>query len=389
MPTAAVIGSGFIGQVHIEALQRIGVRVKALCGSDNARPVAAKFAIPDLHLDYDYRPILADPEIDVVHITSPNRFHHQASLDCIAAGKHVVCEKPLAMNSRETAEIVAAAKASDRVFAVNYNVRFYPLMLQLRKMIAAGELGRIIHVNGSYLQDWLLLDTDFNWRLLPDDGGKLRAVGDIGTHWMDLVSFVMGDRIAEVWAELQIHHQTRKRPTGPVQTFTTEADTSQYAPYPVETEDFANILLRFGCGAVGNLAVSQVAAGRMNCIRVEIYGTEKSIEWCSERPNEMLVSRRGSRNEVLHRDQSLLDPDILPYVDLPPGHNEGFGDTFKMLYRNVYAAIADRENTERFYADAAEGHHELAICDAILEANRTGQWTPVGAGRKTDRNQES
>lgn len=374
--TAGVIGSGFIGQVHIEALIRNNVRVKALCGSERARPVAEKWSIPDLHLDYDHQPMMDDPEIDVVHITSPNNQHLQACLDALAAGKHVVCEKPLAMTADETKQIAQAAAQSDRIFAVNYNVRYYPLMLHLRQMIARGELGRIIHLNGSYFQDWLLFDTDFNWRLLPEEGGKLRAVGDIGTHWMDLASFVTGLKAERVWARLHIHHQTRRRPKGPVQTFTTKQDSSQYEPYQVETEDFANIILDYGQGAIGNLAVSQVAAGRKNCIRLEVYGEKKSIAWNSTAPNEMQVYYRGQPHQTIQRDQSLLDPAVLPYLDLPPEHNEGFADTFKMLYRNVYQRIADK-GTPVFFATAEDGHAELALCEAITQAHQTSQWQPI------------
>ena len=374
--TAGIIGSGFIGQVHIEALLRNSVRVKSLCGSQRAKDVATKWRIPNLLLDYDYRPMLDDPEIDVIHITSPNKYHHRTALDCIAAGKHVVCEKPLAMTTHETREIVEAAEKSDRVFAVNYNVRFYPLMLQLKAMIRKGELGRIIHLNGSYFQDWLLYKNDFNWRVLADEGGKLRAVGDVGTHWMDLASFVTGLKAERVWSKLHIHHKTRLRPTGPVQTFTKDDGSSKGEEYSVQTDDFANVILAYEGGAMGNLAISQVASGRSNCIRIEVYGEKKSIAWNSERPNEMEVLQRGERNQVVWRDQSLFDEELLPYLDLPPGHNEGFDDSFKMLYRNIYKHIED-PNTPVFYATAAEGHNELAICDAIIKSDQSGQWQDI------------
>jgi len=249
-------------------------------------------AYPHVFGGSDYRRLIELNELDVVHIASPNKYHLEMALAVLKAGKHCVCEKPLAMNTRETARIVRAAAAAGKVFAVNYNVRFYPAVLQMRALAQRGDLGEIIHVNGSYLQDWLLLQTDYNWRLLPKEGGALRAVADIGTHWMDTVSFVLGAPIVSVLAHLETFHKTRQRPTGEVKTFTTAAHRQEYRSYPVKTEDFASVLLRFANGAHGNLAVSQVAAGRKNCIRVEVYGSKQSAWWNSEEPDYLHLGRR-------------------------------------------------------------------------------------------------
>jgi predicted dehydrogenase len=296
----------------------------------------------------------------------------------LETGKHCICEKPLAMNSSETARIVQRAKrARSIVFAVNYNVRFYPAVLQLRKLVARGELGEIIHVNGSYLQDWLFKDTDYNWRLLAKEGGKLRAVADIGTHWMDAVSFILGARITSVFADLATWHRTRKRPLGEVQTFAKAPANIRYAPYPVQTEDFANLLLRFSNAARGNLAVSQVAAGRKNCIRIEIYGSKKSAWWCSEEPEMLRFGNRDSANEVAVRGTPVFGPDAAPYIDYPAGHVEGFPDTFKMLFRSVYGAIAGDRRGERLFATAADGHQEVTVCEAVLESCRENAWVKV------------
>ena len=264
---AGIIGTGFIGPVHVEALRRLGVQVAGICDiPERVWPAAERLGIPRAFSDY--REMMSAPDIDVVHITAPNRFHHAMAVAALQAGKHCICEKPLAMNSRETAEIVQLARNSRTVFAVNYNVRFYPAVLQLRRLVATGELGDIVHVNGSYMQDWLFKDTDYNWRLLPGEGGKLRAVADIGTHWMDTACFVLGDQVRAVFADLGTLHTTRKRPLGEVETFSKAHRYVKYASYPVKTEDFGNLLLRFGGGSRGNLAVSQVAAGRKNCIRI-------------------------------------------------------------------------------------------------------------------------
>jgi predicted dehydrogenase len=370
---AGVIGTGFIGPVHIEALRRLGVQVTALCDvPERVQAAANRLGVP---LTFgDYRELLRSPEVDVVHVTAPNRYHAGMSLAALKAGKHVVCEKPLAMNTRETAAIVKAARSASTVFAVNYNVRFYPAVLQLRHAVATGELGDIIHVNGSYFQDWLFKDTDYNWRLLPAEGGKLRAVADIGTHWMDTASFILGAKITSVFADLATLHQTRKRPLGEVQTFARASGVVKYATYKVATEDFANVLLQFSNGARGNLGVSQVAAGRKNCIRIEIYGAKKSAWWCSEEPETLHFGNRDGANEVAVRGTPAFGDGAAGFMDYPSGHVEGFPDTFKMLFRNIYATIASGGKGPQLFATAEDGHTEVAVCEAIMQSNQARTW---------------
>jgi predicted dehydrogenase len=372
---AGIIGTGFIGPVHLEALRRLGVPVTALCDlPQRAKAAAEKYGIPEAF--GDYREMLRSPNVDVVHIASPNRFHAEMSLAALRAGKHVVCEKPLAMNTRQTVQIVKLARTSGKVFAVNYNVRFYPAVLALHRAIARGELGEIIHVNGSYMQDWLFKDTDYNWRLLPQEGGKLRAVADIGTHWMDTASFILGAKITSVFADLGTFHKTRRRPLGEVQTFAKADATVRYATYRVRTEDFASVLLQFANGARGNLGVSQVAAGRKNCIRLEIYGSKKSAWWCSEAPEALHFGNRDDANATAVRATPAFGDGAAGFMDYPPGHVEGFPDTFKMLFRNIYAAIAGG-NGERFFATADDGHQEVSVCEAILKSHQSRSWVEV------------
>ena len=373
---AGVVGTGFIGRVHIEALKRLGLAVQAVYGSGSAGRVAEEWGIPGVFARDQWEAFVNHPEIDVIHITSPNRHHFAQAAAALRAGKHVVCEKPLAMTTAETGELVrVCAEHGEQVFAVNYNVRFYPAVLQLRADVAAGRLGRILHVNGSYMQDWLVKPTDYNWRLLPEEGGELRAVGDIGTHWLDAVTFILGSKAQSVFANLTTCHTTRQRPLGEVETFHDAGDIPM-VPYEVKTEDFANILLQFGNGAAGNLAVSQVANGRKNCIRIEIYGTERSAWWDSESPNTIHYgSRTGANAEALRACPEFMDAH--GYTDYPPGHAEGFPDTFKMLFRSVYSEIAGAGKPERWYAGVADGHHELELCEAIQRSHRTRQWEQI------------
>jgi predicted dehydrogenase len=382
---AGVIGTGFIGPVHIEALKRLGVQVTAICGSTaSAKACAERWGIPEVYGDYDHRAMLRSPNVDVVHITSPNKAHVAQSLAALAAGKHVVCEKPLGMTSAETAKVVAAAgRKGAPVFAVNYMCRFFPAVLQMRSMVARGDLGRIIHVQGHFFQDWLLKDTDYNWRILAGEGGKLRAVGDIGTHWIDAVSFILGARAESVLAYLETFHKTRRRPRGEVQTFA-KTDPRTMVPYRVDTEDFGSILLRFGKARHGfadrvhaSASISQVAAGWKCSLALGIYGTKGSVRWDLQQPNEILVGRRDEPNQVLQRATAGFSEDVAGFTDYPGGHAEGFPDSHKMHYRAVYQHIAGGRKGPALFATAEDGHHEVKLCEAILASHRKRGWVGV------------
>jgi predicted dehydrogenase len=374
---AGIVGTGFIAPVHIEALRRLGVQVTAVCGSTaNARATADKWAIPEVFGDYDYRAMLASPNVDVIHITSPNKLHVTQALDALAAGKHVICEKPLGMDPQETARVVKAAAKAKTVLAVNYNCRFFPAVLQMRAAVQRGDLGRIIHVQGHFFQDWLLKETDYNWRLLASEGGKLRAVGDIGTHWIDAVSFILGAQVESVFATIETFHKLRKRPRGEVKTFA-KVDPKTMVSYPVDTEDFASVLLRYENGVHANAAISQVAAGWKCSLALGIYGTEASMRWDLQQPNEILVGRRDEPNQVLQRGTAGFHEDVAHYTDYPGGHPEGFPDSHKMNFRAIYEHIASGRKTPLLFATAADGHHEVKICEAVLKSAAAGRWTRV------------
>lgn len=379
---AGIIGTGFIGPVHIEALKRLGIQVTAICGSTkNARATADHWGIPEVYGDYDYQAMYRSLNVDVVHITSPNKVHVEQSLAALAAGKHVVCEKPLGMTAEETARIVAAVKKKDApVFAVNYMCRFFPAVLQMRAMVQRGDLGQIIQVQGHFFQDWLLEPTDYNWRLLASEGGKLRAVGDIGTHWMDAVSFILGARTESVFAHLETFHKTRYRPRGEVQTFA-KADPKTMLPYKVDTEDFGSLLLKFGKakhgfvnGTHASASISQVAAGWKCSLFVGIYGTKGSVRWDLQQPNEIIVGRRDEPNLILQRGTAGFSKDIEGFTDYPGGHAEGFPDGHKMHFRAVYKHITSDRKQPGIFAQAEDGHHEVKLCEAILRSSRAKQW---------------
>jgi predicted dehydrogenase len=374
---AAVIGTGFIGTVHVEELRRIGVQVRGVLGSTPERGQARADALGVRRAYPSLEAILDDPEIDVVHVTSPNHLHVPQARAILAAGKHVVCEKPLAMTAAESASLVEDAERSGLVNAVNFNIRFYPLHQHVRELVAGGGLGDVRFVTGHYFQDWLLLDTDWNWRLEPDKGGSLRAVGDIGSHWIDLVQFLTGLRIVAVMADLATFVSARHEPQGPVETFSTErsADT---VTREMATEDVASILIRFDNGARGAVSVSQISAGRKNSLQWEIDGSSSAAAWDSETPDHLWLGHRDRPNEILLRNPALMGPAGRAASALPGGHVEGFGDTFGALFRAIYADIeAGRPSERPPYATFADGHDEMLVNDAIAASAAAGSWTGV------------
>ena len=377
---AAVVGTGFIGAVHVEALRRLGVQVHGVVGSSRERAAqrSAEAGLPPAYESFDA--MLADPRVDVVHITSPNHLHHEQARAVLAASKHVVCEKPLAMTSAESADLLQAAERSGRVHAVNFNLRFYPISQHVHQLIEEGGLGQVRLVSGRYHQDWLLLDTDWNWRLEPHLGGELRAVSDIGSHWMDLTTFLTGKRITSVMADLTTFIKTRKQPAGPVETFAT-GPSANAVPRDIHTEDAATILLRYEDGVRGALTVSQVSAGRKNSLVYEIDGSSSAAAWNAERPDELWIGHRGRPNELLLRDPAILNAAGRRATGLPGGHAEGYGDTFKALYAAVYRAVAAGRPGDD-YPTFADGHDEMLVCEAVAKSSREQRWVEVGRSSK-------
>jgi predicted dehydrogenase len=374
--SVVLVGTGFIGPVHLEALRRLG---RPLAGVVGSSPDKSELAAKSLGVPRGYPTLadaLAEPAVTSVHLTSPNRFHFEQCRAVLEAGKHVICEKPLAMNATESRTLVELAARSRGVAAVCYNIRFYPLCVEMRERIASGDLGEIHHVTGSYFQDWLLYDSDFNWRVLAGEGGALRAVADIGTHWLDLMQFVTGRTVTEVCADLRTILPTRYRPAGSSETFQSKMKPSRASvPVAIDTEDYGSVLFHADKGAGGVFSVSQVAAGRKNCVRLEVAGSKGSLAWDSERPNELWIGRRDRANECLIRDPALLSPAARSFASYPGGHNEGFPDTFKQLFRAIYATI-DTGAVVGF-PTFADGHREILLCEAILRSQKSRAWEAV------------
>jgi len=379
----AVFGSGFMGRVHVEALRRLGsVDLYEIADQDlgAARRLAAQF--PVKRVDIDYHRILEDPALDAVHICTPNALHFAMAKAALDAGKHVLCEKPLATSVEEARKLVAAAARAGRRNCLNHNLRYYPMVQQMRRLCEAGELGEILVVQGTYSQDWLLYDTDWNWRVDSSAGGPSRCMADIGTHFFDMAEHVTGLRVRSLCADLQTFHKTRKRPKGAVETFAGKLlQPEDYDQVAVSTEDFGAVIFRMGEQTRGAMTVSQVSAGRKNRLSIEIYGSKSSAAWDQERPDELWMGCRNQPNRVLLKDPSLLLPGAQSYADLPGGHSEGYDDTFKQVFRRFYASIGNPEAAAE-YAQFRDGLRQLIILQAALGVHAARAWVDVPAMEK-------
>jgi predicted dehydrogenase len=373
----AIFGTGFMGRVHLEAVRRVeSVEAAAIAGrnAEAAQRLGAAFSVS--LITTDYREVLRDLTIDAVHIGTPNAQHFSMAKDALLAGKHVICEKPLTTTVAEAEELVALAARQGLRNCTCHNLRYYPMVQQMRRMREAGDLGEILVVQGTYSQDWLLYETDWNWRVETKAGGPSRCMADIGTHFFDMAEHVTGLRVTSLCADLQTFHPTRKQPRHSVETFANKLlGPEDYIETPIDTEDFGAVIFRMGTRTRGSMTASQVSAGRKNRFSIEIYGTKSSVAWDQERPDELWSGHRDVGNEVFVKDPSLLKPGARSYADLPGGHSEGYDDTFKQVFRRFYASI--RTSGEPEYPQFVDGLRQLRILESVLQSSRTRSWTDV------------
>jgi predicted dehydrogenase len=374
----AIAGLGFIGPAHIEALRRIpNIEVVAISDIDEetAKAKALELGVSFSTADLDQ---LLKSDIDSIHICTPNNLHYEMAKKALKAGKHVICEKPLATTVAEAEELIALADEKNLVNAVHFNIRYYPLIRQMKVMREQGELGEVYSIIGSYLQDWLFYETDYNWRLEPKQSGESRAIADIGSHLIDLLEYISGLEIVEVMADFNTIHKTRKKPLKPIETYSGMLlKPEDYADVPINTEDHANVLLRFSNGNRGVVTVSQVSAGRKNRLSLEIAGSKQTFSWTSEQPNDLWIGKRESPNGLMMRDPSLFDEQARKLISFPGGHNEGFPDTSKQMFKEVYAAIAANDPSNPSYPTFRDGLRELVLCEGIIESNKKQSWVKV------------
>lgn len=364
-----------MGRVHTEALRRLGnIEVIGIAGSSMER--ARKFAdeVSIERATGDYRELLNDPNIDAVHICTPNEHHFEQTMASLAAGKHVLCEKPLASSVEEGRQMLAFAREKNLSHCTLYNVRSYPLVQQMRQMRLAGEFGEIRFVQGTYSQDWLFYDSDWNWRI---ESGKSRTFADIGTHWCDLAEHVTGLQVTSLCADLETFIKTRKKPKFSVETFQGKnLKPDEYTEVPIDTEDFVSVLFELGEKARGCMTASQVSAGRKNRLFLEICGSKCSTAWDAERPDELWIGRRDRRSEILLKDSTLFEESARSFADLPGGLSEGYDDTFKQTFRRFYRRVSDA-SAPVDYPTFEDGIRQLRIVDGVVESSKKHGWTNI------------
>ena len=379
LPRAAIIGAGFMGGAHTEALRRSGIEINGILGMDLAesRSSQQRLGLPRAYASFEE--VCQDPGVDIVHLCTPNYLHYEQARAAILAGKHVLCEKPLAMDTAQSAELVALARENRRVGAVNYNLRYYPLCQEARARVQSGEIGEARILHGAYCQDWLFLPSDWNWRLQPELGGALRVVADIGTHWMDMITWISGLKITAVMADFATFIPVRQRPLQEVETFAGKLGPGAASEdVEINTEDYAAVLFQFENGARGSVVLSQISAGRKNHFWWEINGSKGSLKWEQERPNEMWLGFRERENGLLLKDPSLMQPAARRYSGYPGGHAEGYPDTHTQLFREVHAYIAAGDlDAPRPFPTFEDGWRELALCDAVQRSAEERRWVDV------------
>jgi predicted dehydrogenase len=371
----AVIGAGFMGKVHTEGIRRLGnveVAGVAAVSKDEAERFSRSMSVE--RATAEYMDLISDPEIEAVHVCTPNVLHAPVSKAAIKAGKHVLCEKPLAMSAAEAKEMLNLANKKGVVHCVNHNLRYYPVLQHIRQMVANGDLGEILVVQGTYSQDWLLFETDYNWRLDSKENGPMRVVADIGSHWMDLVQHLTGLRISALCCDMQTFHKTRKKPKVAIETFAGKKLRPQdYQEVPIDTEDFGALLVHLGDRARGAFTVSQMSAGCKNRFQVEIFGTKSGVIWNQEAPDQLWIGNRNEPNQLIMKDPSLLAGAAASFADLPGGHSEGYDDTHKQVYKRFYRRVAD-PSAPVDHPTFEDGLWGMQLLEKALQSHKKRSW---------------
>jgi predicted dehydrogenase len=376
-----LVGAGFVGPHHVDAVRRLGyvdiVAVAATSeesGRQKARLVGARKGYGS------YQALLDDPEVHVVHVAATNHVHYEIASAALAKGKHVVSDKPLAATAAESKRLVDQLERSGLVGAVTFNYRGNPLIQQARLAIAGGEIGTPTFLHGYYLQDFLLHDTDYSWRLDGDKAGGTSAVGDIGSHWCDLAQHVSGLTITHVLGDVTTVIPRRLKPSSSRDAFRAASNTVAGETVDIRVEDLASVLVRFSNGAKGSFSVGQVCPGHKNDLSLEVCGSKAALRWRQEYQNELWIGHRDRANEVLQKDPSLLSDGARGYAHLPGGHQEAWADAFCNVMRDVYGYIASDRKTAPppAFATFADGYRANRIVEAILASARAGSaWTAV------------
>jgi predicted dehydrogenase len=369
---AAVVGTGFIGRVHARSARLAGARLVGVAGSS---PEKGRLAAAEVGAERAFaasEELVEDDGVDVVHICTPNHLHEPLALKALAAGKHVVLEKPVALDGAGAGRVADAAVEAGRVVTVPFAYRFHPMIREARARVAGGDLGRVRLLHGSYQQDWLLTPDDVNWRVDAALGGPSRAFADIGSHWCDLVEFVSGHRITRLLARTVTAVPERAAVASPEAFSAPAAGGGERRP--VDTEDAAFVLFETDGGGFGSMHVSQISAGRKNRLWFELDGEDAAVVFDQEQPETLWLGRR-ERAETIERDAAHLAPDAARLTLLPAGHAQGYRDCFDLFVADAYAAV--RGDSPEGLPRIGDGARAARITDAVLASAGTGSWTEV------------
>lgn len=372
----AVIGLGFAGKQHVEALRRIpGVEI--IAASDENKRMGRWCEDNGIPRFYeDHRHMLETEKPEVVHNCTPNHLHYPISRDILEAGCHVYSEKPLTLTAAEGEELIRLAERKGKRTAVNFNYRNHLMVREMRERFLEGRMGELSHIQAEYLQDWLLYPTDFDWRIQREKGGTSRAVADIGSHCFDTIQYITGQKIVSVYAKFHRQYETRmfSRET---ETFASGEGSAQGAKaVRVENEDAAIILFRLENGMVGSVNVTQVCAGKKNGLKVLLSGTKESAEWSQEQPDKLFTGHRDHGNEILYAGKNNLSPAVREYADLPDGHPVGWKDALVSGFKEFYASLI-YEKQGRFRPDFADGCRISMITEACVKSDQSDEWVSI------------
>lgn len=375
-----VVGTGYIGMVHIKELKRLpNVELVGVVDSNQelAKSIAAQYGITHYP---DVQEVLADPNVDVIHNCTPNKEHFPLNKAALLFGKDVFTEKPLALTTAESRELVKLAREQGSRCGINFCYRYYPVIQEAKARVEKGELGTIYSILGSFLQDWLLYDTDYSWRLNPTLAGRSNILADLGSHWCDLAQFITGLNITEVFADFRTTLPIRKRPkNGEFLTFS-NAQTTEFEDLPICLEDYGSLLLKFENEARGTFITSQLAAGRKCDIEIEVYGSRSSLAWRHGRSAELWLGHRGKANEIFFESPLLQSEETRHYARLPSGHPMGYHDAIHNLFSDYYEYLdskAEGNPSQPSFPDFEAGHREMLILEAALASKEKGTWEPV------------
>jgi len=380
-----VIGAGYIGPIHIEALSRIsGITVKAVTDAnlDLAHKAAKKYNIKNVY--NDYTEILRDTEIDVIHNCTPNRLHYIITKEAIESGKHVLSEKPLAMTLAEAEELVELAEKKGVITGVDFCYRYYPVVQEMAVRVRRGEAGEMRMVTGSYFQDWLFYPTDYSWRLEKSESGESNITADLGSHWFDLIQFVTGLKVVEVMADFATLIPVRKKPAKQVLAFE-EVKETETVDVKIELEDYSSVLFKLSNGSPGSFTTCQACAGRKSDTEFQIYGSKCSFAWNHKRSTELWIGHREKANEIFIETPTLLDTTTAGYASLPGGHPLGYHDAVLNLFKDFYDAVKEGKEPATNIARPtfSTGYEEMKILDALVKSHKTRSWVQI-KNKETD-----